>query len=158
MRHAFGQKDRILSFFERFTENNLNFLCTFPILPTGVFESAKNRFKFGLLFPLYWTKGSKSRKCHLSHCNAFYLFAILFQIKAFHILRRCLLFHFELLGRTAAHLLQESRWFWSKKSYQKPFFFGTIERGNLMSYKMFLFLFSAMFPIGTTLSFFMVIL
>ena len=56
MRHTFRQKNRILSFFERFTEDNLNFLCTFPIPPTGVLENAKNRFKFGLLFPVDWTK------------------------------------------------------------------------------------------------------
>ena len=63
---TFRQKNRILSFFERFTGDNLNFLCTFPIPPTGVLENAKNRFKFGLLFPVYWNKSSKSRKCHLS--------------------------------------------------------------------------------------------
>ena len=69
IRHTFRWKNRFLSFFEPFTEDNFNFLCTFPIPPTGVLENAKNRFKFGLLFPVYWTKVQKLDAiaiCHLS--------------------------------------------------------------------------------------------
>src|SRR5580700_7720468 len=68
----FRQKNRILSFFERFTEDNLNFLCTFPNPPTGVWENAKNRYKFWSLIFCVLNQSSKSHKRHFQKNRLLY--------------------------------------------------------------------------------------